>query len=89
MQIHVVDSFFRLLEVRFVETFRFLLIFLVVLIGLNWTFDAISSHQEHQKRVCSINFIQFEPPGTSPRVFYVQSDLQLDYNMFIHQLLSL
>ena len=33
-------------------------------ICLNWPFSTISSHREHQKRVRSINFIQFKPPKT-------------------------
>ena len=32
----------------------------------NGPFEAISGHREHQKRVRSINFIQFEPPKALP-----------------------
>ena len=39
------------------------------LTGRNWPFEAVSGHREHQKRVRSINFIQFKPPKTPPGLF--------------------
>ena len=68
MQIHVVDSFFRLLEIRFVAVF-------VVRLreknicpkwAQNGPFELSAGHREHRERVRSLDLRQFEPPKTFP-----------------------